>query len=63
MHLFVTILEVYGLAVAVALTVAALIILIVALVIVIIKCHRRRKIQHVTQGERETTMYTKIMHE
>ena len=46
--------ELYGLAVAVAVTVAALIILTVALVTVIIKCQRRKKIQRVCQGERES---------
>lgn len=43
--------ELYGLAVAVALTVTALIILSVVLVIVIIKCQRRKKVQRVSQGE------------
>ena len=45
--------ELYGLAVAVVLTVTALIVLSVVLIIVIIKCQRlrRKKIQHMSQGE------------
>ena len=46
--------ELYSLAVAVTVTVAALIILMVALVTVIIKCQRRKKIQRVCQGEGES---------
>lgn len=45
--------ELYGLAVAVTLTVTALIVLSVVLIIVIIKCQRlrRKKIQRMSQGE------------
>ena len=45
--------ELYGLAVAVTLTVTALIVLSVVLIMVTIKCQRlrRKKIQHMSQGE------------